>query len=120
MIESLGIIFVLILAVGYGLYALIKKAAVALRELFDARNIYRAGGDEFVVILTDVSREQIEEKAGELYQVADGYPDVSFSIGCGFEADCREVRRALMLADERMYEDKKRFYSRLRTQKQDS
>ena len=99
---------------------LIKNAASALRKLFDARNIYRAGGDEFVVILTDVSREQIEEKAGELYQVADGYPDVSFSIGCGFEADCREVRRALMLADERMYEDKKRFYSRLRTQKQDS
>lgn len=36
MIESLGIIFVLILAVGYGLYALIKKAVKdAYREMDD-------------------------------------------------------------------------------------
>ncbi len=91
--------------------ALLRNAAGALRELFDARNIYRAGGDEFVVILTDASPEQMEAKARELRSVAGRYPDVSFAIGCGYEVDCREVRRGLALADERMYQDKKRHYA---------
>lgn len=99
---------------------LLKNAVAALKQLFDVKNIFRAGGDEFVVILTNVSQEQLEEKARELYRVAECYPDVSFAIGCSFEADCRDVRRALMLADERMYEDKKQYYAKLRAQKQDA
>ena len=99
---------------------LLKNAANALRELFDDRNIYRAGGDEFVVVLTNVSQEEIEDKAGKLYEVATHYPDVSFSIGCSYEPDCRQVRRALMLADERMYEDKKRYYARTGAKSRDS
>lgn len=90
---------------------LLRNATRALREIFDARTIFRAGGDEFVVVLTDVTPEQIEDMARELYRIAKNYPDVSFSIGCGYEADCRDVRRALAQADERMYEDKKQYYS---------
>ena len=93
--------------------ALLRNAAGALRELFDARNIYRAGGDEFVVILTDVTQKEIEDKARELSVAAGHYPDVSFAVGCSFEKDCRDVRRGLAQADERMYEDKRRHYSGL-------
>ena len=91
--------------------ALLRNATCALRDLFDARSIFRAGGDEFVVILTGVSQAYTEEKARELYRIAKNYPDVSFSVGCSFEPDCRQVRRALAQADERMYEDKKRYYT---------
>ncbi len=62
------------------------------------------------MIMTDVSLEQTEEKAKALSMAANHYPEVSFAIGCGFEADCRDVRRALIQADERMYEAKKRHY----------
>ena len=99
---------------------LLKNAASALRKLFDVRNIYRAGGDEFVVILTNVSQEIMEEKAGELYQIAAVYPDVSFAIGCSYETDCGQIHRALMLADERMYEDKKRYYAKHHKKSRDS
>ena len=99
--------------------ALLRNAAAALKELFDARNVYRAGGDEFVVILTDVSPEQIEDRARELRLAAGRYPDVSFAIGCSYEADCREVRRGLAQADERMYEDKKQHYSSLHLRSRD-
>ena len=90
---------------------LLQNAAGALKEVFETRNIFRAGGDEFVVILTDVSREQMEEKAQALRAAAEHYPAVSFSIGCSFEEDCRDVRRALIQADERMYEAKKKYYA---------
>jgi diguanylate cyclase (GGDEF)-like protein len=99
---------------------LLKNAASVLRKLFDARNIYRAGGDEFVVILTNVSQEHMEEKARELYQVAAGYPDVSFAIGCSYETDSGQIHRALALADERMYEDKKRYYAKHHKKSRDS
>lgn len=99
---------------------LLKNAASALRKLFDARNVYRAGGDEFVVILTNVSQEHMEEKARELYQVAAGYPDVSFAIGCSYETDSGQIHRALALADERMYEDKKRYYAKHHKTSRDS
>ncbi len=90
---------------------LLKNAAAALKEVFETQSIFRAGGDEFAVILTDISLKQLEEKAQALDMAADHYPDVSFAVGCGFEADCRFVRRALAQADKRMYEAKKRYYA---------
>ena len=53
------------------------------------------------------SQKQMEKKAKALGMASEHYPDVSFAIGCGFEEDCRKVRRALVQADERMYEAKK-------------
>ena len=89
---------------------LLQNAACALREVFDVRNIFRAGGDEFVVILTDVSREQMEENVQALHKAAAHYPEVSFAAGYGFEENCKDVRRALAQADEKMYEAKKKHY----------
>jgi diguanylate cyclase (GGDEF)-like protein len=90
---------------------LLRNAASALRELFDAEHIFRAGGDEFVVILPGVSNEELEKKVSDLRIAQTHYPDLSFAIGCGYTSDCREVRRALADADERMYEDKRKHYS---------
>lgn len=90
---------------------LLRNASSALREIFDAEHIFRAGGDEFVVILTGISGEELEKKVRGLRTAQTHYPDLSFAIGCGYTSDCREVRRALADADKRMYEDKRRHYS---------
>lgn len=90
---------------------LLRNAASALGELFDTRNIFRAGGDEFVVMLEDVTQEQTEEMAKAIYLAAQHYPGLSFSVGWGFEADFRDVRKALARADQGMYDDKKKYYS---------
>ena len=89
---------------------LLRNAASALGELFDVRGIFRAGGDEFVMILEDLSLEHTEELARGIYAAEQHYPGLSFSVGWGFEADCRDIRRALAKADQNMYEDKKRYY----------
>ena len=90
---------------------LLRNAASALKEVFDDKCIFRAGGDEFVVILRDVSPNQMEEEAEKLRASADHYPEVSFAIGCGYDEDCRNVRKALGKADKLMYEDKEKYYA---------
>ena len=90
---------------------LLRNAASTLMELFEPGNIYRAGGDEFVVILTDILPQRLEELARELPLAASHYPEVSFAIGTSYEPDCRDVRRGLAQADEKMYENKKRHYA---------
>ena len=89
---------------------LLKDAASALREVFAAHEIFRAGGDEFVVLLTSVTEDELTEKVSILRKTEEKYPDLSFSIGAAYDDDVRNVRLALHNADELMYADKKRFY----------
>ena len=89
---------------------LLKNAASALREVFEEKSVFRAGGDEFAVIVTDIDEKGLEEKIAEIRKVSEKYRNVIFAIGGAVEEDSRNVRMALRRADERMYEDKRIFY----------
>ena len=89
---------------------LLKNAAAALKEVFKVREIFRAGGDEFVAIATDISEEELQKKAELLRKASGKYDGLVFAIGTAYEDSLSDVRKALRLADERMYADKKRFY----------
>ncbi len=88
----------------------IKNAANTIREVVDEKNIYRAGGDEFTIILTGVTAEEIDAKIEEIRKASEKYDDVSLSLGGCVVDDSRNVREALRKADERMYEDKEKYY----------
>ena len=90
---------------------LLKNAANILRSVFDEKQIFRAGGDEFSIILTDVTQSAIDEKMKEVEEKCKASGTVSIAMGGSVEADSRNVRMALRLADERMYENKKKYYS---------
>ena len=87
---------------------LIRSAANVLRRVFGDGEIYRAGGDEFTVIVPDIAFPDMNEKLRLVREFAKD--KVSLAIGCHVEDDCRNVRTALRIADERMYEDKRRYY----------
>ncbi len=89
---------------------LLKNAANALRDVFAVHEIFRAGGDEFVAVLTAVSEKELQEKAETLRKTAKKYPDVVFAIGTAYENNVQNVRLALHNADERMYADKEHYY----------
>ncbi len=89
---------------------LLKNAANAMREVFAVHEIFRAGGDEFVVILTNVTGEELNEKAEKLRKVTEKYDNLVFAIGTAYENDVKNLRLALHNADERMYADKKHYY----------
>lgn len=89
---------------------LLKNAANALHDVFAVHEIFRAGGDEFVVILTDTTEEELNEKAERLRTVSSRYNDLVLAVGTAYEGSIRNIRTALRNADERMYADKKRYY----------
>lgn len=89
---------------------LLKNAANALREVFAVHEIFRAGGDEFVVIVNNVTGEELNEKAEKLRKVTEKYDNLVFAIGTAYENDVKDLRLALHNADERMYADKKHYY----------
>ena len=90
--------------------ALLKDAASALREVFDENSIFRAGGDEFSIIVTGVSQEELDERVKKVREAAKKYKNVSFALGANVQARKKDARVALRKADENMYADKKLYY----------
>ena len=90
---------------------LLKKAAFILKDTFTDCECYRAGGDEFLIIAVDKSREELEMKVDKLRKksLIPGY--ISFAIGFYYNEKGGKIRRALHEADNNMYEDKKKYYA---------
>ena len=89
---------------------LLKDAADALRNVFDLQHIFRAGGDEFVVIITGTTEDELKQKEQALRGESAKYKNLVFAVGCAFEDDVANIHNALHLADQRMYVDKKHYY----------
>ena len=89
---------------------LLKNAAEVLRKIFDETEIFRAGGDEFTVIKLDLTEAELNDRMEKIKEYCKEYDNLSFAIGGCVEKECRNIRMALRIADERMYEDKRRFY----------
>ncbi len=89
---------------------LIKNAAAILQEVLSGHEIYRAGGDEFMVLLRGTDIEQLQNYEKEIKGKADKSENVSFAIGLCVEEDSQNIYEAMKTADVNMYEDKKRYY----------
>lgn len=88
---------------------LIVRAAGTIAGIF-AEDAYRVGGDEFVVILLDVSREDFARKTEQLRrQMQENGVDAS--IGGVWQASTENLENLLRRADENMYREKKHYYS---------
>ena len=89
---------------------LLKNASMALQNVFIGDEIYRAGGDEFVVLLPDSDKEAMEKKIRSLRDKTSAESNVSFAIGSSLQNDQRKILDALTDADKAMYEDKEHYY----------
>ena len=89
--------------------ALIITASYALQEIF-LDNSYRVGGDEFVVIEQDVSELLFFDQYAKLLKRMKEL-EISVATGCVWKETCSNLSETLQEADQKMYEDKKRYYS---------
>lgn len=90
--------------------ALLKKAALCMESVLGEYEIYRAGGDEFVVIAPACSKKLFDQKVSELRSKSGYGSDVCFAIGSHWDENGDNLRLAMHLADEAMYADKAKFY----------
>ncbi len=100
--------------------ALLQRIAAQLVEVAgDRADVYRMGGDEFCVLIpgSSVNNRQMLEDLGRASRFSGEGFEISASLGV---ADCPgeavDIRTALSLADERMYEQKNSTRTSARSQ----
>lgn len=95
--------------------ALLKNAAEILKQTFTDCEIYRAGGDEFVVVAIDIPKDSLDARVQKLRDKSKIKGNVSFAIGFFYDEKAGDIRRAMREADALMYEDKKLNYAHSRS-----
>lgn len=89
---------------------LILQATHILTDLFSPRNVYRIGGDEFLVVCQDISQKVLDEQIAKLRaRIAE--ENCALSIGSTWSDSLEDnFSQLITLADDSMYRDKLAYY----------
>ena len=90
---------------------MICDVASCLKDIFGDRRVFRMGGDEFLVVREGGNREQFENAVAEAWKKIESMGR-SVSVGTAFSDEEADFEKMQRLADTRMYENKRVFYSR--------
>ncbi len=88
--------------------ALICTAAQAICKIYP-ENTYRIGGDEFVVLKSDIEEAAFEESINALRDEIQ-QRNISISMGALWKEHCDDLDGLIKEADRRMYEEKSSHY----------
>ena len=89
---------------------LLKSAAGLLQNIFADYDIYRVGGDEFMIIADGLNKKELDKKVKTIKAKASEIDGLCFAIGSHVAQEGEDIRMVMRSADEKMYEDKKAFY----------
>lgn len=90
---------------------MIVDVADCLKDVFGDRRVFRMGGDEFLVVREGGNREQFALTVREVRNMI-AKKGRSVSVGTAFSSEGFTFDALLHMADERMYDDKKRYYEK--------
>jgi diguanylate cyclase (GGDEF)-like protein len=91
---------------------LLIMAGEILKKVFYEDDLFRTGGDEFIVISESIDEKTFERKVKKLGAAAAKNDSVSFAVGTFWSDGSTDLTKALRIADERMYEAKKQYYEK--------
>ena len=91
---------------------LLKTAAAVLRAVFPETDVFRAGGDEFMLLAPGMTKEELEARINRLRAMAEKAEDLHFAVGTASLRESDDIRMALHVADQMMYIDKNDYYER--------
>ncbi len=90
---------------------LLVRAYKCMCSIFPKHSVFRIGGDEFLAMSSDISKEYLDDKVHNLKNSMEDY-DLRFGIGTVWEEKCNgRIIELLKIADERMYADKAAYYA---------
>lgn len=91
----------------------ICDAAEILVSTFEHKNVYRVGGDEFIVVLQDLTQAELTSRTEHLKLYAD-LKKISLSFGIAYRTNSKEHFETLLReADKKMYMQKSQYYKNL-------
>ncbi len=95
----------------YGDY-LLKQMANVLKHIF-GNNVYRIGGDEFVVLSSDITKDIFDENVLKLRNAVSEGKELSASIGMTWEDKNFRIKDIIKHADDLMYANKQHYYEKI-------
>lgn len=91
---------------------ILKTAASILKNVFPEGDVFRAGGDEFVVLAPGMTEAELAPRVKAVYDKAEQEDHLHFAVGTAVVLDGDDILAAMQLADKRMYADKKAYYKK--------
>ena len=91
--------------------ALLKRAAAVLRGTFPDADVFREGGDEFLILAPGMDACELDVRIERLRQ-SEQAENLHFAVGTAILSEGDDIRMAMHLADERMYIDKSEYYDK--------
>ncbi|HJB01053.1 MAG TPA: GGDEF domain-containing protein [Candidatus Mediterraneibacter merdavium] len=91
--------------------SMLQTVAQEIEKRFSGDNIYRIGGDEFIVFVPEADKADVESKTKELEEVLQE-KDYYISVGVQYEKDVTSIDGMVEAAEKKMYAEKKRYYAR--------
>lgn len=90
---------------------LIKHTADLLLEAFGNQNVFRTGGDEFVVVLTNMEPGEAKRIFAELEENR-AKTGISYTYGISYydQARHQDIMELIKEADNKMYEEKRKYH----------
>ena len=88
--------------------AFIRQTANVISSIF-SEEAYRIGGDEFVVISMDTAEADFSKKIANL-QAKMVEQKINSSVGFLWKQTCSDLEELLKEADQKMYDEKERYY----------
>lgn len=89
---------------------MLKTVAQILQKNFRSGEIFRIGGDEFVIICRDIDRQTVEQR---LYTICEQVKHAKYSLSVGLEwRDSRiDIMDIIQKAEDKMQQYKKDYYA---------
>ena len=89
---------------------LLVRAADVMIRVFGRNNVFRMGGDEFVILLRSATEDQVDDQMRMLREMFE-QNSVSVALGCVWRTkEFANIDELLKEADRRMYVNKKRMH----------
>lgn len=92
--------------------ALLMRSYQCLTEVFPKNTVFRIGGDEFLVMSSNVKKEDLQMRIQTVQDIMSKY-NVHLALGWVWEPHCNgRIAELLKIADHRMYEEKEKYYAK--------
>lgn len=90
---------------------LIRRAVGVLVRNFSREQVFREGGDEFLVLARNLGKREFSRRVEQIRRELAEDPEPILAVGALWLEDSARIRQAIRQADREMYQDKAAYYA---------